>query len=113
MEYLAHRGAWSNRVDQNSFAALCDALDKGFGLETDIRDLNGKLVISHDLPTAGLAMPLEQLLEYYSQGCFTSSLALNIKADGLQDSLSRMLKKYNIQNYFVIIKFLIMIIFNY
>lgn len=101
MEFLAHRGAWSNRVDQNSFSALCDALDKGFGLETDIRDLNGQLVISHDLPIARLSMPLEQLLAYYKRGSFASSLALNIKADGLQAALSRMLEKFNIKNYFV------------
>ena len=39
MEILKHR--------VNSF----DQIDNNFGLELDVRDQNGELVVSHDLPT--------------------------------------------------------------
>ena len=101
MKILAHRGLWFNRNERNSLSALFKGLDEGYGLETDVRDLNGLLVISHDMPIADSAIPLEQLLRYYNDGGFTSTLGLNIKADGLQEKLSKELKDHNINNYFV------------
>lgn len=52
IEILAHRGWWTSREDQNSLDALTRALTAGFGVETDIRDCAGRLVVSHDMPTA-------------------------------------------------------------
>jgi hypothetical protein len=101
MEFLAHRGLWFDEAEKNSLHALYKCLDKGFGLETDIRDLNGQLVISHDMPMLNSAIPLEQLLRYYNVGGFKSTLALNIKSDGLQERLRSLLDVYNITNYFV------------
>ena len=101
MEFLAHRGLWFHRNDRNTLAALCKGLDEGYGLETDIRDLNGQLVISHDMPIDNVAIPLEKLLRYYTDGRFASTLGLNIKADGLQDKLNGQLQDHNIKNYFV------------
>lgn len=101
MEFLAHRGLWFNRDDRNTLAALFRGLDEGYGIETDIRDLNGQLVISHDMPIANSAIPLEQLLRYYTDGGFTSTLGLNIKSDGLQLKLCRQLHDHNIKHYFV------------
>ncbi len=101
MEILAHRGLWSDPKEKNSLLALFKALDSGYGLETDIRDLNGRLVISHDAPLAELAINLEELLRYYRDKKFTATLALNIKCDGLQEKLSKQLLDYDIKNYFV------------
>lgn len=101
MQILAHRGLWFSRSERNSLTALFKGLDEGFGLETDVRDLNGELVISHDMPITASAIPLKQLLRYYADGGFASTLALNIKADGLQEKLNQELKDYNIKNYFV------------
>lgn len=101
MKILAHRGLWFNRDERNSLSALFKGLDEGYGLETDVRDLNGQLVISHDMPIADSAIPLEQLLRYYTDGGFTSTLGLNIKADGLQEKLCRELQDHNIKHYFV------------
>lgn len=101
MEYLAHRGLWIDKAERNSLPALSKALDEGFGLETDIRDLNGRLVISHDMPSEASAIPLEHLLHYYKDGGFTSTLALNIKCDGLHQELSRQLACFGITNFFV------------
>ena len=101
MDILAHRGLWHHKDERNTLASLCNGLDEGFGLETDVRDLNGQLVISHDLPFTDCSVFLEQLLRYYSDGRFTSILGLNIKSDGLQEKLCRQLLDYNIKNYFV------------
>ena len=101
MNILAHRGLWSNQDERNTLSALFKGLDDGYGLETDVRDLNGQLVISHDMPVADSAIPLESLLHYYRDGQFTSALGLNIKSDGLQGKLCRHLRDYNIKHYFV------------
>ena len=53
---LAHRGLWQNVAAKNSISSIKLALVNGFGLETDIRDLDGELVISHD-PTTILKRP--------------------------------------------------------
>lgn len=101
MEFLAHRGFWFHREERNTLAALCRALDEGYGLETDIRDLNGKLVISHDTPRSSCALPIDILFKYYANGGYESTLALNIKSDGLQELLLNKIQEYNIAHYFV------------
>jgi glycerophosphoryl diester phosphodiesterase len=50
MKIIAHRGMWFNKHEQNTLVAFERALENGFGIETDFRDFNGSLVISHDLP---------------------------------------------------------------
>jgi hypothetical protein len=102
MIILAHRGFWRERENQNSLASLQDALAQGFGIETDIRDCGGELVISHDPPIAG-ALPFTELLTAYRKIESPSLLALNIKADGLQDRLSAALAFHEIpaERYFL------------
>jgi hypothetical protein len=101
IKFLAHRGLWFELQERNTPAALFRGLDRGYGLETDVRDLNGELVISHDLPDTASAIPVAQLLRYYREGGFTSTLGLNIKSDGLQDKLFDQLKAHKLKNYFV------------
>ena len=102
MMILAHRGLWQRPAEHNSLPALCDALAEGFGVETDVRDLGGQLVISHDPPLAG-AMPLAAFLEAYCRIPEPGVLALNIKADGLQQALAEALESRRIgaDRYFV------------
>jgi glycerophosphoryl diester phosphodiesterase len=100
MEFLCHRGLWSARSDQNSLAALTGALARGFGLETDVRDRDGDLVISHDPPT-GPCPTLAELLDAYQAMNAQGLLALNIKADGLATSLAAQLADRGISEYFV------------
>ncbi|MDD6056105.1 MAG: hypothetical protein PUB96_06145, partial [Helicobacteraceae bacterium] len=71
------------------------------GVETDIRDYNGSLVISHDIATSN-ALSVEDFFTIYNSYSFKipSTLALNIKADGLQENLKNLLTKHNIQDYF-------------
>ncbi|WHO39978.1 hypothetical protein PMI04_005125 [Sphingobium sp. AP49] len=93
MILLAHRGLWTQPDERNSRAALQGAFALGFGVETDVRDCNGRLVISHDMPTAG-AMALEDLLADYDVAGRPGWLALNIKADGLAAGIEQALQAY-------------------
>lgn len=103
---LAHRGFWTEPVEKNSREALERAFREGFGIETDIRDRNGALVVSHDPPVGGDLMTFDELLELYRRyapqaGGRAGTLALNIKADGLQGPLLDALARHGVDDWFV------------
>ncbi len=50
MIILSHRGYWKSEEERNQEVAFHRSFDLGYGTETDIRDIQGKLVISHDMP---------------------------------------------------------------
>jgi len=102
MIILAHRGLWLQPAERNTLAAMRTALTEGFGVETDVRDLDGELVISHDPPRQG-ATPFEDFLDDFVQIGKSGLLALNIKADGLQSALAKVLTDRRIgpDRYFV------------
>jgi hypothetical protein len=82
MHIIAHRGYWLRPSEQNTSRAFSRALENGFGIETDFRDLNGELVVSHDIPTDG-AMKAAEFIEIYKAQPISAPIALNIKSDGL------------------------------
>lgn len=100
MNIISHRGFWVNSEEKNGYAAFERSFQKGFGVETDIRDFNGQLVISHD-PANHDCMTLDRFLKLYLIYPSRPPLALNIKADGLQTALESQLKMLKIMNYFV------------
>jgi glycerophosphoryl diester phosphodiesterase len=100
MFILAHRGYWKKNDERNTLDALKAALDNGFGIETDLRDFDGKLVISHNIADKNCPLA-ESFFTYYSQKNFSLPLALNIKADGLQKLLAELIAKYKLKNYFI------------
>lgn len=100
MNILAHRGLWTKDGEKNTLFALRNALKEGFGLETDIRDCEGKLVISHNAAEENSPLAEELFSIYKASGC-DATLALNVKADGIQPLLTPLLEKYAIQNYFL------------
>lgn len=100
MIVLSHRGYWLSPEEKNQQVAFERSFSMGFGTETDIRDRNSRLVISHDMPTQD-AMPLEHFLDIYTRFQRPLPLALNIKADGLQAELKRQLAEYQVDSYFV------------
>lgn len=100
MEILSHRGFWKNQDEKNSKAANLLSFKHGWGIETDIRDYNKQLVISHDIAEND-NYTTEFLFEQYSNEGINATLALNIKADGLSKQLLLLLEKYDISNYFV------------
>lgn len=86
-------------TEKNSMVAFEHSLRAGFGIETDIRDRDGELVISHDIPDRA-SIKLEDLLITYQTNDRRTTLALNIKADGLVPLLTKMLASYKIEDYF-------------
>lgn len=99
MIVLAHRGYWENIFEKNSELSIKKAFDKGYGIESDIRDFNKKLVISHD-PSDNISIHAESIFSYLSNFENNFCFAINIKSDGLADNLLELLKKYNIKRYF-------------
>jgi len=97
---ISHRGFWEQPAERNTPAAFLRSWQHGFGLETDVRDLAGRLVISHDPPCAG-SMVFEQFLEDYKRHGQDTQVALNMKSDGLQTLLSDALRDFEVSNYFV------------
>ena len=100
MIILSHRGYWKEASEKNKDISFNRSFELGFGTETDVRDYKGELVISHDIADEN-AMSLEKFLSLYNKYEGNLPLALNIKADGLQDKLKQALEKYHINNYFV------------
>lgn len=99
MIILSHRGYWKTVHEKNQLTAFQRSFDLQFGTETDLRDHNGQLVISHDMPL-GNELSYD---EFIAMAINTPSLplALNIKADGLADSLTRIMKNTPLTNWFV------------
>ena len=97
-EVLAHRGLWADKEQQNTLSAIEEAWARGFGVETDLRDSRGNVVVSHDPPEEGVLEAVEVLSRYDALGC-DSTLALNIKADGIGRLLTTKLALYDITNY--------------
>lgn len=101
MEIISHRGYWKTIEEKNTKIAFERSFELGFGTETDIRDYEGKLVISHDIADS-TCMKLEDFLELYIKYRNPNlTLALNIKSDGLQTKLFEKLNAFDIENYFV------------
>lgn len=100
MELLAHRGLWQDICEKNTITSIQKAFEQGYGIETDIRDYDGSLVISHNIADKGCIL-LSDVLSLYKRMGMNTRLALNVKADGLQYLLKEELDKYEIENYFV------------
>ena len=103
MQIISHRGYWKINSEKNKIKAFERSFNLGFGIETDIRDFNGELVISHDIPISSLEelIYVDDFFKLYKLIGNNLTLALNIKSDGLQEKLENLINKYNISNYFV------------
>lgn len=100
MIFLSHRGLWKTQPEQNTLSAFQLSFQQGFGCELDIRDASEQLVISHDLSTTPYLL-LEEVFQAYNTINQNLPIAINIKADGLQQLLKQQIEKYAITNYFV------------
>ena len=94
MEILCHRGWWDRPEEKNSPAALERAFAAGLGVETDLRDFAGAIVVSHDPPTTR-GLDVDGLLALHAAAPHTT-LALNIKADGLAAPASKALADHGV-----------------
>jgi hypothetical protein len=89
---MCHRGYWSGELgiaplQKNSWEAFERAIDFGFGIETDLRDYAGSIVISHDVPTDQNSSRFVGFAKFLELN-FPGTVALNIKSDGLANLLS-------------------------
>lgn len=87
LNIIAHRGFWESNIEKNTKLAFERALENGFGIETDLRDYQGELVISHDVPTGG-EQSFDSFASQVSRLNASATIAINIKSDGLQQLLS-------------------------
>lgn len=101
MYLLAHRGLWKPNAKKNSKDSFRLALHENFGLETDLRDFNGSIVISHDpVINEKNILLFEDFLKFYKESRSKEMLALNIKCDGIILKAESLLNKFEIKNYF-------------
>lgn len=98
MEIISHRGLWEAQEEKNTKDSFNKSFDLGFGTETDVRDSNGDLVISHDIP-GGTEMTLREFCSL--KGVADYTLALNIKSDGLAAKLKNTLNEFGLTKWFV------------
>ena len=83
-QILAHRGLWKeSNFAPNSFASLKLSFDHGFGVETDVRDYQKEIVISHDPCGPSTHYPFDSSLLALGR------VAINIKSDGLVPLISK------------------------
>ncbi len=100
LEILAHRGWWHQPKEKNSRTALARAFAAGYGIETDLRDCAGEIVVSHDMPQPD-SMTFAALLDLYLSYPTRPTLALNVKADGMAATIAEQLATRGISQYFV------------
>lgn len=100
MNIIAHRGYWLNHSEKNTSVAFSRAIEHGFGIETDFRDFNGELVISHDVPLEG-AMKADEFISLCRHYSAPTIMALNIKSDGLYLLVKKFIAELGMSNYFV------------
>ncbi len=100
LNIIAHRGYWLEVAEKNSLVAFSRALEYGFGIETDLRDLDRKLVVSHDVPVEG-AMNVAEFINLYKQYPVAAPMALNIKSDGLYPLIKDLIIQSGMANCFV------------
>ena len=76
---FSHRGFWNNNSEQNSLNSFLHASENGFAIETDVRSFKGNAYVSHDSIDNTDTTSFEELIK------LTTTFALNIKEDGLQN----------------------------
>jgi hypothetical protein len=99
MEIISHRGLWETETEKNTVTAFEKSFKNGYGTETDFRDYKGEVVISHDMASEE-SIKASVFFEIYNSFEQKNTLALNIKADGLQKPMLELLKRYEIKHYY-------------
>ncbi len=101
MKLLAHRANLSGKSasTENSIASITQAIQLGFGVEIDVRDRSGVLVVSHDPPNAS-APTLSDVFAACDLSHQAGPFALNIKSDGIGKQLLELLQHFRVENYF-------------
>lgn len=101
MHILSHRGFWKSPEEKNTLSSFFRSFEMGFGTETDIRDCDGEIVISHDMAlNKDNMLKFTSFLELYKDFSYKNLyIALNVKSDGLQKLVKYEIDKRGIENY--------------
>ncbi|MDX8349231.1 hypothetical protein SLH49_14690 [Cognatiyoonia sp. IB215446] len=100
MIIISHRGYWKTADEKNTATAFDRSFSLGYGTETDLRDLDGRLVVAHDPPLAG-AMAADDMFAQVAAHNPDLPMALNIKADGLQPMVTAQVAHHGLTGCFV------------
>jgi hypothetical protein len=65
-----------------------------YGVEVDLRDFGKKIILQHDPFKDGETF--EEYLRNYNHG----TMILNIKSEGIETKVLKLIKQYNVKNYF-------------
>lgn len=97
MNVIPHRGVWGRIDQQNTLAAIHDALALFDGVEIDIRDQHNGVQVAHDAFSSGPRF--DDVLAGLDDQQRKKFFALNIKADGLGPRLRELLRSHGIRRY--------------
>jgi glycerophosphoryl diester phosphodiesterase len=99
MKYIAHRGLWNEKIEQNTYSGIKRALDLGFGVELDVRDKNGELIVSHDPSCNSEVLLFQEIVQLC--GRYDSMLAVNVKSDGILENMKCVLAELDRERFFL------------
>ncbi|MDC1166824.1 hypothetical protein OAT23_04015 [Candidatus Pelagibacter sp.] len=85
MQFIAHR--------INTIKDLLNTPTE-YGVEIDLRDYQNKIILQHDPFKDGEYF--EEYLKNYNHG----TMILNIKSEGIEPAVLKLIKKYNVRDYF-------------
>jgi hypothetical protein len=100
VQILSHRGLFRCPEEKNTLLAFRRAFEAGFGIETDVRDRQRTLVISHDPPDAA-APSFRELLALHREVGPQMPLAINVKSCGLAGAIGDLLREFGVASSFV------------
>lgn len=75
-------------------SAELNKLTRSFGVEVDLRYKNQEIILHHDPFKNG------ELFEEFLKNFNLDFMILNIKSEGIEEEVLRLLKKYNVPDYF-------------
>jgi hypothetical protein len=83
--FIAHRiNTWQEQVD----------IPLNIGIEFDVRDSGGKIIVTHDAFTDG------QEFEEFISNLHKRFLIINVKSEGIETNILNILKKYAFEDFF-------------
>ncbi len=101
IQIISHRGYWKKKVEQNKMIAFSRSLINNYGIETDLRDRDGEIIISHDIQIDKKFLYFKEFLILYRNSKKNLPLFLNIKSDGIMQIVKHDLNSYDVSNYYL------------
>tara|TARA_Y100001968_G_scaffold319218_1_gene350442 strand:+ start:44 stop:700 length:657 start_codon:yes stop_codon:yes gene_type:complete len=101
IQIISHRGYWQRDNEKNTMIAFSRSLINNYGIETDLRDKNGEIIISHDIQIGTDVLYLKEFLKLYKNSKKNLPLLLNIKSDGIIKIIKNNLNSFGVSNYYL------------